>query len=44
MFEWFIVLPFQFAIFGSAKNDVYKTFAGYRNGWWWKLLIRMFLS
>ena len=24
--EWLIILPFQFVILGSLKNDVYKTF------------------
>ena len=30
MFEWFIALSFQYVIFGSVKNDVYKTFAQWK--------------
>ena len=40
MFEWLIVSLSQSVIFGSVKNDVFKTFAPQRNGWCW--LIRMF--
>ena len=44
MFAWLITSSFQFVIFGSIKINVYKTFVQSRNGWWWKLLIRMFLK
>ena len=32
MFEWLIASSLQFVIFGSVKNDVYKTFAQSNNG------------
>ena len=42
MFEWLIVLSYHFIVFGSVKNDVYKTFGRWRIEWWRKLSIRMF--